>query len=200
MNPSVELPLPIPIVVSARHVHLCQASIDVLFGVGHVLQVENLLRQAGQFIAVETVDLVGSRGSIPSVRIAGPPRSADQVEISRTDQHALGVAAPPRQSGDLDATPGLTLRGPRGELTLERGVITAVRHLHCSPEEAQQLGLADGDRVAVAVGTTERAVLFGQVRVRVAPGFRLELHIDTDEGRSAGVQPGDTGVLVAGRS
>lgn len=186
----------IPIAVSAHHVHLCVASIERLFGPGHVLGVQHALSQPGQFAAVETVTLVGPRGRIAHVRIVGPPRGEDQVEISRSDEFALGLDAPLRESGDLHDTPGIRIEGPAGAVELRRGVVCALRHLHCSTADAAALGLADQDVVSVAVRNARRSTVFGDVLVRVSDAYRLELHLDTDEGNAAGIGGGEMGVLV----
>jgi acetate kinase len=187
----------IPVAVSVRHVHLTQTSIDRLFGSGHRLRVHLPLTQPGQYAAEETVDLVGPRGRLAHVRIVGPPRAEDQVEISRSDEYALGVDAPVRESGDLHDTPGIRLEGPAGAVVLERGVVCALRHLHCSPADAVVLGLNDHDSVAIAIESQDRRLVFGDVRVRISPQYRLELHVDTDEGNAAEVRPGDAGILVS---
>ncbi len=186
----------IPVAVSARHVHLTEHSIATLFGTGHVLRMHAPLNQPGQFAAEETVTLVGPKGSLAHVRIVGPPREEDQVEISRTDEIALGLDAPVRMSGELAHTPGICLVGPAGRLTLDHGVLLAQRHVHMSPAEAAELGLHDRQLVRVAAGSHERALIFDDVIVRVSPHYRLELHLDTDEGNAAGVSPGDRALLL----
>jgi acetate kinase len=179
----------IPIGVSAHHVHLCDEHVRRLFGAGRRLRVRNELSQAGQFAAEESVDLVGPEGVVEKVRVLGPLRPQTQVEISRTEEFRLGIDAPIRASGDLDGTPGLTLRGSAGEVRLERGVICALRHLHMSPEHALELGLRDRDVVRVEV-EGERSLIFGDVLVRVHPGWELELHLDTDEANAAEIDSG----------
>lgn len=167
-----------------------------LFGEGHELRVRKWLSQTGQFSAEETVSLIGPRGRLDHVRLMGPPRERDQVELSRSDECLLGITAPLRVSGDLAHTPGLQISGPAGSVILDGGVITARRHLHMSPAEAQQLGLRNGQSVGVKVDSDGRDLIFGDVIVRVAPDFRLELHLDTDEANAAGVTNGDLAVIV----
>lgn len=178
--------LTIPVAVSARHAHLSDATIAGLFGAGHRLQKRCDLSQQGQYSAEETVTLIGPRGRLESVRLMGPPRTSDQIEISRTDEFILGVDAPVRLSGDLDNTPGITLAGPHGSVTLSRGVICARRHIHMNPDDARRLGVADGDVVQVKIDSG-RELTFAGVIVRVAPDYRLELHLDTDEANAAGI-------------
>jgi acetate kinase len=186
----------IPVAVSARHVHLTERSIAVLFGAGHELHVHAWLSQPGQFAAEETVTLIGPKGSLAHVRVVGPAREEDQVEISRTDEITLGLDAPVRLSGELTHTPGVGLTGPAGRLSLDHGVVLAQRHVHVSPDEAARLGLHDRQIVQVALGSHERALVFNDVIVRVSPHYRAELHLDTDEGNAAGVCPGDRAVLL----
>lgn len=186
----------IPVAITARHVHLSQETIDRLFGAGHQLRVQASLSQPGQYAAQETITLVGPRRRLEHVRVLGPPRAADQVEISRTDEVFLGLDAPLRLSGDIEGTAGIELEGPAGRVTLSRGVICALRHIHMSPHDAKRLGVRDHDVVEVSVGGVGRDVVFGDVVVRVAPDYCLEQHLDTDEGNAAGVHAGTTGHLV----
>jgi acetate kinase len=190
----------IPIAVSARHVHLTTASVAALFGPGHRLTPARSISQPGQFAAAETVTLVGAAGRIEHVRVVGPERDADQVEISRSDEFVLGIDAPVRESGDLARTPGIRIQGPAGTLALKSGVICALRHIHMTPRDAVALGVEDGDRVDVHVDSEGRDLTFGDVKVRVRGDFALEMHIDTDEANAAGLAAGASGVLesVAG--
>jgi acetate kinase len=133
---------------------------------------------------------------VERVRLLGPPRSADQIEISRSDEFVLGVDAPVRLSGDLTGTPGITLEGPRGRVTIERGVICARRHIHMSPVDAERLGVRDGEVVQVRIDSEGRDLTFADVIVRVAADFRLELHLDTDEANAAGLSESVRATLV----
>jgi acetate kinase len=195
-QPETTLDTDIPVAISARHVHLSQSTLDALFGAGHVLQPRAALSQPGQFAAQETISLVGPRGRIDHVRVLGPPRAADQVELARSDEITLGIDAPLRVSGDLARTPGIELVGPAGRVRLATGVVTPVRHIHMSPQDADRLGVRDRQRVSVAVDSEGRDLVFGDVVVRVSPQFRLELHLDTDEGNAAGVGPGTRARLL----
>ena len=194
-----DIPERIPIAISARHVHLSRGTIDQLFGVGYKLRILAPLVQPGQFSTEDTVSLVGPHGRLAHVRVLGPPRAADQIEVSRSDEFALGLDAPVRVSGDLSDTPGITIEGPAGSVQLKRGTICALRHIHMSPSDAVRLGVHDRDMVEVAVRNGERDTVFGDVVVRVSPDYRLELHLDTDEGNAAGVRPGDTALLLGRR-
>jgi acetate kinase len=187
---------PIPVKISARHVHLTDAHVEALFGKGATLTPRKPLGQPNQFICEERVTLVGPKRSIERVGIIGPPRRASQVEISRTDEFTLGVDAPVRLSGDHRNTPGITLRGPAGEVTLESGLICAWRHIHMRPEHAEQYGVKHGDLVEVELNTTDRDLVLRDVMVRVKESYALEMHIDTDEANAADLGRGATGMLV----
>ncbi|MEO8307362.1 MAG: phosphate propanoyltransferase [Pseudomonadota bacterium] len=186
----------IPVAVSARHVHLTQATIEQLFGADYRLHGLRSLSQPHEFAADDTVTIVGPSGSITHVRVLGPPRHEDQVEISRSDAVHLGIPALVRISGELRDTPGATLIGARGELQLTHGVIIAHRHIHMNPADALRFGLRDRDVVAVAINSNDRDLVFGDVSVRVSRDFVTELHLDTDEANAADIAPGTTATLL----
>jgi acetate kinase len=196
VSPRPAVDLRIPIAVSARHAHLSQPTLDRLFGLGFQLTPLKALSQTGQFAAQQTVSLIGPRGRIDNVRLMGPARNEDQIEISRSDEFLLGVDAPVRMSGDLHNTPGITVEGPLGRVTLQSGLIAARRHIHMNDADAARLGVQDHDVVAVSIDSANRDVTFNDVTVRVHPTFTLELHLDTDEANAAGVKQGDIATLV----
>jgi acetate kinase len=180
---------PIPIGVSAHHVHLAREHVEALFGKGHELTEQAPLSQPGQYACKEQVNLVGPKARIERVRVLGPCRNESQVEIARTEEFKLGLDAPIRPSGDLDGSPGLRLEGPAGAVDLKRGVINALRHIHMSPQDALEFALRDKDIVRVRVAGP-RSLIFGDVLVRVNPEFRLEMHLDTDEANAAEISAG----------
>ncbi len=186
---------PLRVSVSVRHVHLSRPDVDALFGRGYVMTEKERLYQDGEWACRETVSLVGPRGSVDNVRIIGPERKRTQVEISRTEEFKLGIDAPIRESGDLDGTPGIIIEGPAGRVELPEGVICAMRHIHMSPEDAENYGVRDRDRVMVSI-EGERELILGDVMVRVKPGYRLEMHVDTDEANAAELPPVAQGYLV----
>lgn len=170
----------VPVASSARHVHLCRADVERLFGPGHRLELFRKLSQPGQFACKEQVTVVGPKGSIAKVRVLGPERGATQVEIAMTDSFKLGIRAPVRMSGKTAGTPGCKLVGPAGEVDLLEGVIVAARHLHLSEAQCSLFGLRDGQVVRLRA-EGERAVVFENVVVRSGKGHDMEVHIDTDE-------------------
>lgn len=185
----------VPVAVSARHVHLSQAAVETLFGPGYQLTKLRDLTQTESWAAQEVVELIGPKGGFKAVRVLGPTRSQTQIEVSKTDTFTLGVDAPVRPSGKLDNTPTIRLRGRAGELD-SNGLIIAARHIHMSPEDADALGLADGDYVDVKLGDGTRDVAFANTQIRVKPGYVTEMHIDTDEANAAGIGFATEGELV----
>ncbi|MGI6552938.1 MAG: phosphate propanoyltransferase [Bacillota bacterium] len=190
--------LEVPVGVSNRHVHLSQEHLEQLFGSGYELVSIKDLGQPGQFACKETVTVVGTKGAIENVRVLGPVRKNSQVEISRTDAFKLGLKAPIRDSGDHTGTPGCVLVGPRGVVTLERGVIIAARHIHMTPAMANQYGLKDKDLVSVIVDG-ERGLIFNNVLIRVREDFALEIHLDTDEANAALLNNGDKVIMLTNK-
>ena len=171
---------------SARHVHVCKETLETLFGAGYELTVKKPLSQPGQYASNERVTVVGPKRELANVSILGPCRGADQVELSATDARSIGISAPVRESGDVAGSAGCKLVGPCGEVELTEGVIAAKRHIHATPEDAAELGVADKDIVSVKIDTPERSLVFGDVVVRVSPSYALAMHIDTDESNAAG--------------
>ncbi len=178
-------PKSIPIAVSGRHCHLTAATFEALFGKCALPTVDKALSQPGQFACEERVNLIGPRDRIDGVRVLGPLRNIDQVEISRTDEFKLGIDAPVRNSGNVAGSAPITLEGPAGTVTLPEGLICARRHIHMHPDDAARFAVRDRDEVAVSIVGGDRDLVFGDVLVRVSENFVLEMHIDTDEANAA---------------
>ena len=170
---------------SARHVHVSEETLKVLFGENAQLTIKKMLSQPGQYACEERVNLVGPKKTIANVSILGPCRKSDQVEVSATDARTLGVEIAVRESGDTKGTPGIILEGPCGRVELQEGVIVAKRHIHATPEDAEALGIQDKEIVSVAIKNDHRSLVFGDVVVRVSDSYALAMHIDTDEANAA---------------
>ena len=182
-------PNPLVVNVSARHCHLTQEAVEALFGKGHELTVHKWLYQEGQFAAKETVTLIGPRSRVISnLRILGPCRTLNQVELAYTDAIALGFEIPLRASGSIEGTPGGMLMGPAGFFKMDEGVIRALRHVHMGPIDAEYYGVKQGDDVGLRIGGPCGLTL-EKMLVRVDPSFKLEVHIDTDEGNACNLRP-----------
>lgn len=186
----------IPIAVSARHAHLTQETVEQLFGKGYQLTERNPLSQPNQFAANETITIVGPKNTIERVRILGPIRSKNQIEISRTDEFYLGIDAPVRESGKIENSAGCKIIGPAGAVVLKEGLICAWRHIHMTPEDADIFGVKDRDIVEVEITEGSRSLTFGNVLIRVSPKYKLEMHIDTDEGNAAELGRQAQGALI----
>ncbi|HOO26419.1 MAG TPA: phosphate propanoyltransferase [Clostridiales bacterium] len=181
---------------SARHVHVSREALDVLFGEGYELTPVKDLSQPGQYACAERIQVVGPKGSFPSVIILGPIRPETQVELSATDARTIGVTAPIRESGDIKGSGACKLVGPKGTYDLPVGVIIAKRHIHMTPADAERLGLHDRQIVQVKSDYAERSLIFGDVVVRVNENFSLAMHIDTDESNAANLAPGYFGEIL----
>ena len=170
---------------SARHAHVSQEDMEILFGAGSQLTVKKELSQPGQYASEQKITVVGPRGQL-SVTILGPTRKSTQVELSMTDARQIGLTAPVRESGDTAGSAGCKLVGPAGEVMLKEGIIIAKRHIHMTPEQAEQLGVEDKQVVSVKIDTNGRSIIFGDTIVRAHPTYALAMHIDTDEANAAG--------------
>ena len=172
---------------SARHIHLSEDAIKVLFGDDYKLTPKKYLSQPEQFACEEKLEIVGAKGSIKGVTVLGPPRNKTQVEISLTDARKIGILTPVRESGDLYNTPGCDIIGPKGKYILKEGVIVAKRHIHMPEFDAKENSFKDGQIVCVKVDSEERSGIFGDVVIRVSDKFKLAMHVDTDESNAFGL-------------
>ena len=178
---------------SGRHVHVTEAQAQALFG--HRLTPKRELSQPGQFLANERVTVIGPKGRFDNVAVLGPERKAGQVELSVTDTRTLGISAPVRMSGDVADSPGAILQGQMGTVSLREGVIVARRHIHITPQDAEQMGVQDKQVVRLQV-YTQRPLIFDDVAVRVSPQFQTRVHLDYDEANACGFQQGDLGRIL----
>lgn len=181
--------------ISARHVHLSQADLEVLFGPGTQLQPKRPLSQPGQFLSEQRVTLTGPKGSKTNVAVLGPVRKDTQVEISKSDAISLGVKAPLRESGDVEGSGSITIEGPHGSITIPQGVIVAHNHIHMTPENAKLLGLFDKQHVSVEI-SGDRPIVFKDVIIRVSDKFRCRMHIDFDEANATTVGKFTLGKII----
>ncbi|TWT92159.1 Phosphate propanoyltransferase [Neorhodopirellula pilleata] len=171
--------------ISARHCHLTDEHVEILFGPGSVLEPDKDLYQDGFYAAKQTVMVVGPRRRmLPNVRVLGPTRPFSQLELAFTDSISLGIDAPVRHSGKIDGTPGCVLVGPAGSVQLDQGVIRAARHVHMNDHDAAYYGVANGDMMQLVIKSHDCSVTFDDVLVRADKAAKLEVHIDTDEGNA----------------
>ena len=169
---------------SARHAHISEEHLKVLFGEGAELVVKKMLSQPGQYASEQKIQVVGPKGSL-MMSILGPTRKDTQIEVSLSDARTLGIKALIRESGDIKGTAGCKIVGPCGEVELTEGVIAAKRHIHATTKDAAELGVTNGEIVNVEVKTEGRSLVFGDVVVRVSDSYALAMHIDTDEANAA---------------
>jgi putative phosphotransacetylase len=189
-------PNPLVVNVSARHCHLTPEAVEVLFGKGRTLTPYKWLYQEGQFAAQETLTLIGPRSRVISnLRILGPCRNLNQVELAYTDAIALGFEIPLRSSGDIKGSTGGMLMGPEGFFEMPEGVIRAMRHVHMHPTDAEYYGVKAGSQMQLRIGGA-CGLSLDRMLVRIDPAFKLEVHIDTDEGNACNLQPDTSCELI----
>lgn len=185
----------VPVSVSARHLHLCREDLEALFGKGYELTVEKEISQPGQYAAKEKVTLITDKGKIENIRVLGPLRNKTQIELTKSEARTLGLNLEVRNSGDLSNTSGVTIKGPKGSIELREGVIIADRHIHMTPEDAENYDVKNGQKVSVVVNGKKGGVL-SNVTIRVNPRYKLDFHIDTDDANAFLIQNGDLLELV----
>ena len=183
----------VPLEASGRHVHITKAQADILFG--HGLTPKRPLSQPGQFLCNERLAVIGPKGEFRNVAVLGPERKEAQVEISLTDARHLGLSVPIRLSGDVKDTPGVTLVGETGRITLDRGAMAAQRHIHLTPETAKWFGVKDKQVVKLQT-LTSRPCIYEDVVIRVSPEFAPAVHLDYDESNACGFREGDYGRIL----
>lgn len=181
---------------SARHVHVTQEHLEILFGKGYELTKKKDLSQPGQFACEERVTVVGSKKELAGVSILGPVRPETQVELSATDARSIGISAPVKESGDIAGSGACKLIGPAGEVEISEGVIVAKRHIHLTPADAEELGVTDKQVVWVKLETPERSAVLGDVVCRVSEKYACAMHIDTDESNAVGAPRELYGTIV----
>lgn len=183
----VERKTHVPVSISARHLHLQQEHVELLFGKGYQLTFYKEISQPGQYACNEKVTLKGPKGMIENVRVLGPLRKQTQVEIARTDARKLGIVPPVRNSGNLADSAPITLIGPHGSVGLAEGCIIADRHIHMTPKDAKTYGVTDKQKVSVLVNGDKGGIM-GQVTIRVNERYALDMHIDTDDANAFNLQ------------
>ena len=180
----------VPVGISARHCHVNQEAMDILFGPGAQLTPYRDLYQPGAFAAEEVISVVGPRlRAIERVRILGPMRGYTQVELARTDAIYIGVEPPVRDSGDLRGAQQVTFIGPKGSITVN-AAIRAARHIHLRPSDVIEMGLEGRETVRIRVGG-EKGLLYENVRLKIDESYVPELHLDTDDANAADLSCGD---------
>ena len=181
---------------SARHIHVSEADLAILFGEGAKLTNKKDLSQPGQFACEERVTIVGPKKELAGVSILGPVRPATQVELSATDARSIGLTPVIKESGDIAGTPGCKIVGPKGEIEIKEGVIVAKRHIHLTPADAEELNVKDKEIVWVKVESADRTAILGDVVCRVHPNFARAMHIDTDESNAVGAGRDQKGEII----
>lgn len=166
----------IKVEVSGRHVHLSKEHLHKLFGKNYELKKKRDISQPGQYVAHETVTLKNCTNKIRDVKILGPARNKTQIEILEDDARLLKINAPLRKSGDVENSPGVTIVSPFGEVDIQTGVIRADRHIHLSLQDAEKIGLKDGEYVNIKINNKILNFL-----VRAGTEHKSAVHLDKDD-------------------
>ena len=201
LEPSKELsngrnePGEIKVEASARHVHLTQEAVEILFGKRAKLEKERDLSQPGEYLSKQRLKLVTLKGEIANVAVLGPVRKAVQVELSRTDSKALGINAPVNLSGNLTGAGAVYMITENGFLFAPNSVIVARAHIHMTPFDAQKYGVQDGQVVHVQI-SGDRSVTLDKVLVRVKETFSTAIHIDFDEANACSFNKDSLGMIL----
>ena len=186
-NNQSKFPL-IPLGISNRHIHLTETTFHKLFGEKTEFEEMRPLYQPGEFASTHTVTVVGPKlRSLANIRILGPLRKYDQVEVSLTDAILLGIKPPVANSGDLNKAVPLTLIGPYGSVYLEKCAIIANRHIHMTSKDARVFGVKEGDFCKVRV-SGEKSTIYENVLIRINDNWRLQIHLDTDDANAANIR------------
>lgn len=181
--------------VSNRHVHLTKDTLEKLFGDSYKLENVKDLNQPGQYASSAFVTLRTNKGSIEHVRVLGPVRNYNQVEISKTDAYKLGLNPPIRESGDIKGSEPITLINGNNVVNLNEGCIIATRHIHILPEQLKQYDLEGKDKVSVLL-SGEKGGIIGNVSLKVSEEAYFELHLDTDDANAHMIKNGDIGEIL----
>lgn len=185
----------ISIGVSNRHVHLTKEYLEILFGEGYELEKVKELTQPGQYASSAFVTIKTDKSEIPKVRVLGPVRNYNQVEISKTDAYKLGINPPVRNSGDLDNSETVTLIGPNGSVEAISSCIIASRHIHLTKEHKKQYGLNGRETVNVKLNGIKGGIITN-VYLKEADNSYFEMHLDTDDANAHLIKNGDIGEII----
>lgn len=175
------------IAISNRHVHLTKETYEMLFN--EPLTMKKPISQIGEFASNQTLIIKGPKGIIERVRVMGPHRDYNQVEVSRSDAYTLGINPPVRESGDLEDSESITLVTEKNEINLENVCIQAERHVHMNEKMAEELGLKNDDLVKLIINNDKGGEMEAFIKVK-SNGF-FEIHIDRDDANAFMLNNGD---------
>ena len=174
--------------VSNRHVHLNKETYYKLFD--NELTKLRDLDQPTQFAANEKVSIKVNNTIMDNIRIVGPLREYNQVEISLTDAYKFKVTPPIRTSGDLKGSMPVTIIGPKGSVDLKEGLIIADRHIHITKEQMKKYNLKEKENLAIKVNG-EKSGILKNIHLKVLDNSNLRLHLDNDDANALGLKTGD---------
>ena len=151
-----------------------------------------MLNQVGQFASVETVRVKTKDGVIDNVRVIGPVRKYNQVELAKSDVRKLGINPPVRKSGVLNDAELVTIETDKGSITGNFAII-ADRHVHFSPSDALKYGIVDDQILYLDIKGVKPGTII--VKAKITDYGFYEAHLDTDDANAFLITPGDIGEL-----
>lgn len=172
--------------VSNRHVHLTEETYRKLFR-DEYLTVKRFLNQPNEYASTKVVDVLIGNRVIKDVRVVGPCRNYDQVELLESDFVKGDLIPPRRQSGELDDSLEVTLRNGSKIVSLDKGLILATRHIHMNKHMCNNLGLKHNDKVYLY---KDNIYQFDAL-IKVTEKSFYEMHIDKDEAKLYNIKPGE---------
>ena len=166
----------ITIGVSNRHIHLTEETYNKLFD--EPIHKIRDINQPGMYVSDKTVTLLTDNYKIENVKLLGPLRNYDQVEISHNDALKFKIDPPVRASGEVEGASEITIQTAKASVTLPCAII-AERHIHITTKEAEQMGLKDKQIVKVKINGIKSGII--DTHVKVSDEAFFEMHIDTDD-------------------
>ncbi len=165
--------------ISNRHVHLTKEVYELLFA--EEMNILYNLNQIGEFASDKTLTIRVGNERIENVRVCGPFRPYNQVEISKKDARRLKINPPLRRSGDLNGACEVILETNKASVPV-MGAIIMKAHVHMNEIDAARYQVVDGELVTIKFPGPRTGTISAEVKVSTNGYY--ELHLDTDEGNA----------------
>lgn len=178
----------IPVGLSNHHVHLTKETADMLFGKDYKLTCKRNLLQKGQYACEEIVNIRINNKIIENVRVIGPYRKYNQLELLDRDCEYLMIDNIRSNSGELNGTHSFTLISNNSEVFVEEGAFVANNHIHMSKEDLEKFNLKNNDIVSIR---TKNNIVIDNIIIKSDDGCVLEFHLNKDEGEKLDVKTFD---------
>lgn len=180
--------------VSNRHVHLTKEIYEKLFD--DDMEIVYSLNQIGEFASNQRLTLRNGDKTIENVRVCGPFRSYNQVEVSKKDARLLDILPPVRRSGDLDGACPITLETPKGSVTINAAIIMKP-HVHMNKDDAKAYGISDKEEVVIKISGEKSGSV--NAEIKISDNGYYELHLDTDEANAFLIEDNDVVKMITSK-